>query len=165
MRQMVGRGKLTSAPERLGNVAKLEESLQEASAARAPEAIAAAADEALAHPIRNQIAPRLKTYLNRSIPTAIGAAMGGPGGAAVGGLVSNTIGRPTTALANAIQSPAVRNMSWGALRRAAELAATKGVQAGEIGAGLPRPRRMSEAFAEDDAGEQENALWALVRRR
>lgn len=165
VRQMVGRGKLESIGERLDEVDRLRVAAQEATAAAQPEAVQAAAQQALANPIRTQILPRARTYLNRSIPTAVGGAIGGAPGAMVGGLVANTLGRPTTALANAIQSPAVRNMSWGALRHFSELAGQGGQRLGERALEMDLPMSRTAAYAEADADEQQQAIvQALLGR-
>lgn len=113
LRELVGRGKLQTAPQRMAEAAQLKEAAELARAGMSPDAVSAAAQESLANPISTQIIPRVKTWANRAIPMAVGATVGGPTGVAVGSMVANAIGRPTTAMAKAVQSPAVRNMSWG----------------------------------------------------
>jgi hypothetical protein len=102
-------GRLDRGMEDIGT---LEKELSDATA-RDPAAEAA---EKLAHPVRDELIPRIKTYANRAIPSAVAGAIGGPAGVVAGTAVANTIGRPTTAMANAMQSPAVRKMGWEAVQ-------------------------------------------------
>lgn len=116
LRETVLRGSMEQAPERIADVARLKEELSGASMANSPEYIDATARQALQNPLQTQVLPRLKTYATRAIGPAIGGAVGGVPGAAMGTLVSNTMGRPGTAMANMMKSPATRNMLWGGLR-------------------------------------------------
>lgn len=141
LREMVLKGKLESTGDRLSQHAALVAERHAAKAAMDPAAVQAAAEQSLENPLRTQVLPRLKTYANRSIGPAIGGAVGGVPGAMLGTVVSNSVGRPGTAMANMQRSPAVRNALWGLIERATEA----GPRAGAIVNPLQSPLRSAGA--------------------
>lgn len=86
--------------------------------------VAEKAAELLSNPVRKQIWPRVSKYMSRMVPPlasgVIGGAVGGIPGAALGALggggVAALMGSPGTALANAMQSPAVKRLLWSTVR-------------------------------------------------
>ncbi len=107
---------LDEAPRILGRLKGSQELRGVAKAATSEGALVGATDEILSDPVGKQLVPRLKTMASRAVPAAVASYVGnqidGGEGAAIGGALglgaSMIIGRPGTAMANAIKSPAVR---------------------------------------------------------
>ncbi len=107
---------LESTPKALSRIEAARRGLEEASAIDPGKA----ASEALQNPIKRHILPRVQTYASRAIPAlvagSVGSQIGGTGGMLAGGALglgtAAVMGRPGTAIANAMRTPAVRKLGW-----------------------------------------------------
>jgi uncharacterized membrane protein len=101
---------------KIGNMSAAEQAVQDALAVDAQ----ALAGDALKDPIKKQILPRAMTYASRLAPAAVGGYVGGEiggtegqvAGGLMGGVVGVAMGRPGTAIANAVKHPAVKKAGW-----------------------------------------------------
>lgn len=132
LREMVAGNKVTSAPERLAEMAELRASFEAAKAAE-PGVVAAAQGEGLRGTIGRAVAPRVMRYAQRFAPSVVGTAVGGyagheiggPEGAMIGGVLGAgagsmagaALGAPGTAFANMMRDPKVREHAWGAVQK------------------------------------------------
>jgi hypothetical protein len=141
--------------------------------------VAKDAAEKLANPIQTQVVPRLKMYASRALPMAVGSAIGGPAGMVAGTAVAGALGRPGTALANAMKSPALRKLAWesvdavaSAPERLAQLPLARrlgnpaGAEAESLRPLLPPGLRPTPAMTEKERRLKEQQLMAeaLLRR-
>ncbi len=105
---------------KIGNMSVAEQAIQDALAVDAQ----AVAGDMLKDPIKKQILPRALTYASRIAPAAVGGyvggEIGGTEGQVAGGLlgagVGIAMGKPGTAISNAAKHPAVKKLSWQAIK-------------------------------------------------
>lgn len=124
VRESVVGNTLENLPGQVGKIGAAKQALESAVANREADITKKAAD-LLADPIKRQLVPRLHTYASRVIPiaasTAVGSAIGGwpgmVGGSIFGTGLAAAMGKPGTALANAMKHPAVRKLAWEAVDR------------------------------------------------
>lgn len=136
LREAVASNKLTTAPERISEMAGKQTTLADLVAGK-DVAVQAQTAEALANPLRKHVLPRVWTLGHRFLPLlgpAVGGAAGEPWlGLAAGAVMSITQGAPGRIIRNLKDKPAVRKAFWEKV-----LSATSGPQNARVVAALER---------------------------